>query len=79
MLRYIQLDNPAQNAQKNFISNYIRTTKYTMWSYIPMGLAYQFLRFTNCYFMLMTILACTDLSPISPATAINPMVFVLVV
>ena len=50
-----------------------------MWSYIPMGLAYQFLRFTNCYFMLMTILACTDLSPISPATAINPMVFVLVV
>ena len=50
-----------------------------MWSFIPLGLAYQFLRFSNCYFMLVTILSCTDLSPVSPITAINPMVFVLVV
>jgi P-type E1-E2 ATPase len=29
--------------------------------------------------MLVTILSCTDLSPVSPITAINPMAFVLVV
>lgn len=51
-----------------------------MFSFFPLGLAYQFLRFSNCYFLIVTILSCIpSISPVNPITAINPFVFVLVV
>lgn len=70
----------SEQQQQHFISNYIRTTKYTRYSFIPLALFYQFFRFTNCYFLLVTILQCIPIiSPLHPLTAINPMVFVLTV
>lgn len=79
-IRYIQLNRAVVNAQKKFMSNYIRTTKYTIFSFLPMSLIYQFQRFSNIYFLVMTILQSIPLiSPLSPATAIFPLIFVLTV
>ena len=55
-LRIISLNNENQNSAKNFLKNYIRTTKYTLMSFVPLGLLYQFMRLSNCYFLLVTIL-----------------------
>jgi hypothetical protein len=79
-IRYIQLNRSVVNSQKKFMSNYIRTTKYTMFSFLPMSLIYQFQRFSNIYFLGMTILQSIPLiSPLNPATAIFPLIFVLTV
>lgn len=62
------------------MTNYIRTTKYTAWSFVPLSLAYQFMRFSNIYFLFVAILQSIPIvSPLHPLTAINPLVFVLVV
>lgn len=62
------------------MSNYIRTTKYTKWSFLPLSLLYQFKRFSNVYFLFVAILqSISIISPLHPLTAINPLVFVLVV
>ena len=71
-------NDEERNDVQKYRSNYIRTTKYTVFSFLPVGLAYQFLRFSNCYFLLVTILACIpSVTPVSPLTAIGPFVFVL--
>ena len=41
---------------KNHADNYIRTTKYTFWSFLPLSLMYQFKREANIYFLLQAIL-----------------------
>ena len=73
----VNLNNSLTN--KNFQSNYIRTTKYTLYSFLFKALMYQYMRFSNIYFLVVMILSCTDVSPVSPITAINPVVFVLFV
>ena len=39
-MRNIALNNDEENKSKKFLSNYIRTTKYTVFSFLPLGLAY---------------------------------------
>ena len=76
--RIVYLNDMKRNSQQQFLTNYISTTKYTRYNFVPLGLMYQFLRFSNCYFMFVTILQCIPVvSPLHPITAINPMVFVL--
>lgn len=78
--RRIYLNDPAKNEAQDFLSNYIRTTKFTLASFLPLALLYQFFRFSNCYFLFITILQCIPIvSPLHPLTAINPLVFVLTV
>ena len=36
-------------------SNYISTTKYSIISFLPLGLLYQFFRVSNCYFLFMVV------------------------
>jgi len=71
----IKLNN--KHANGHYCSNYIRTTKYTFYNFIFLALAYQYLRFSNVYFLVVMILSCTDVSPVSPITAISPVIFVL--
>ena len=78
--RVIKFNSPAHNGSLHFPSNHIRTTKYTAFSFPFLGIAYQFLRFSNCYFLLIVILSSIpEISPTSPFTAINPFVFVIAV
>ncbi|RKO92915.1 hypothetical protein BDK51DRAFT_49773, partial [Blyttiomyces helicus] len=58
-------------------SNYIRTTKYTLLSFIPLNLYYQFRRFYNIYFLLGALSVFAGVSSLSPISQIFPLVVVL--
>jgi len=60
------------------MKNSIRTTKYTIWSFLFVNLFEQFRRLANFYFLLIAIFQCIPtVSPTSPATSIVPLVLVL--
>ena len=59
-------------------SNYISTTKYNLLTFIPLSLLLQFKRYANFYFLVSAVLQSIPLiSPLNPASAIIPLVFVL--
>lgn len=65
---------------KGFKSNYIKTTKYNILTFIPFSLLKQFARIANIYFLIIAILSLIpSISSISPLTAILPLIFVLLV
>ena len=67
-------------AEQAYADNYIKTTKFTVWSFLPLALAYQYQRLANWYFLVLSILgAIPGISPWSPVTQITPTVFVLMV
>ena len=62
----------------NFSDNKISTTKYNIITFIPKALFLQFVRLANIYFLICAILQCIPIiSPLSPATAVVPLVIVL--
>ena len=79
-VRQVPLPGSKGADLKGTCSNYISTTKYSIYSFLPLGLLYQFFRFSNCYFLFVTILQCIPIiSPLGPETAVMPMIFVLFV
>ena len=59
-------------------NNTIDTTKYNIFTFIPKALLLQFVRLANIYFLVCAILQCIPIiSPLHPATAVVPLVFVL--
>lgn len=76
--RVIFLNDDLRNAKYPYKSNYIKTTKYTIITFLPVALFYQFLRVANIYFLMIAILqSIPAISPLNPATAIMPLAFVL--
>ena len=73
------INNPDKNTQElMFKNNTISTTKYNVFTFLPKALLYQFIRLANIYFVFMTVLQSIPIiSPLGPATAIAPLVFVL--
>ena len=62
----------------NFKNNKISTTKYNIITFIPKALLLQFVRLANIYFLVCAILQCIPIiSPLTPATAVVPLVIVL--
>ena len=62
----------------HFKNNKIDTTKYNIFTFIPKALLLQFVRLANIYFLICAILQCIPIiSPLNPATAVVPLVFVL--
>ena len=62
----------------SFTDNKINTTKYNIITFIPKALFLQFVRLANIYFLICAILQCIPIiSPLSPATAVVPLVIVL--
>jgi len=66
---------PEENLKKN--SNYIRTTKYTIWSFLPLNLMSQFRRLYNVYFLFGAFSTLTKYSALNPFTQIFPLLLVL--
>ncbi|CDW77273.1 phospholipid-translocating p-type flippase family [Stylonychia lemnae] len=65
---------------QRFASNYIKTTKYNALSYLPLSLLYQFKRFANIYFLLISILSFfPSISPFSALSSTLPFAFVVMV
>ena len=75
------INDTLRNREKfNFHSNTINTKKYNWITFVPHALLIQFARPANIYFLISAILNCIPaISPISPVTAIIPLVFVLAV
>eukprot|EP00668_Euglena_longa_P029691 GGOE01037058.1.p1 GENE.GGOE01037058.1~~GGOE01037058.1.p1 ORF type:complete len:1107 (-),score=354.22 GGOE01037058.1:224-3544(-) len=70
----------ANEPNPGFPSNYISTTKYTVLTFLPLNLFEQFRRLSNIYFLLNVVVSLIPgVSPVSPATTIAPLVFVLAV
>ncbi|KAL6619602.1 hypothetical protein ACP70R_034741 [Stipagrostis hirtigluma subsp. patula] len=58
-------------------SNAISTTKYSVATFVPKSLFEQFRRVANIYFLVSGCLAYTDLAPYTSASAVAPLVFVI--
>ncbi|KAL0880610.1 hypothetical protein ABMA27_001840 [Loxostege sticticalis] len=59
--------------------NRIKTSKYTLLTFIPKNLAGQFRRVANFYFLIVTLIAIIIDSPVSPFTSIAPLSFMVLV
>lgn len=58
--------------------NVIKTTKYTIWSFIPKNLFEQFHRFANLYFLLIVVLNWVpEINAFGKEIAMFPLLFVL--
>lgn len=76
----IHMNDKSANAVYNYPSNFIKTSKYTFWDFLPLGLFFQFKKISNIYFLLNMIISfIPSVSPVSPFTAVMPLLFVLVV
>ncbi|CUG93673.1 phospholipid-transporting ATPase 1-like protein, putative [Bodo saltans] len=74
----VHMNNPEANASQMFPTNFIKTAKYTLLTFLPLNLFLQFRRISNFYFLVNMIFALIPgVSPVSPATAVLPLVFVV--
>ena len=77
--RVIYLSNIKKTKLKgNYPNNYINTSKYTWYNFLPLTILFQFSRYANIYFLILTIIQCIPLiSPYNPITSITPFLFVI--
>ena len=69
-----------QGEKARKVSNYVRTTKYTLLTFLPLNLFEQFRKASNIYFLInMIITLIPGVSPIFPITSILPVIFILAV
>eukprot|EP00929_Paragymnodinium_shiwhaense_P112427 TRINITY_DN80685_c0_g1_i1.p1 TRINITY_DN80685_c0_g1~~TRINITY_DN80685_c0_g1_i1.p1 ORF type:complete len:1223 (+),score=190.12 TRINITY_DN80685_c0_g1_i1:36-3671(+) len=57
--------------------NRIKTTKYTLLTWLPVSLYGQFKRIANVYFLIISVLVLFDISPKDPRSKVGPFVLVL--
>jgi len=61
-------------------SNHISTRRYTWWSFLPVSILFQFRKLSNCYFLASAaVMLIPELSPLTPMSAIAPLIFVVAV
>ena len=71
-------DNLRNSQEFKFKDNKINTRKYNWVTFIPHALILQFARPANIYFLITAILQwIPKISPLSPVTALVPIIFVL--
>lgn len=74
----VVMNDHDANKLHNFPSNHIKTAKYTLLTFLPLNLFQQFRRISNFYFAVNMIFALIPgVSPINPATAVLPLIFVV--
>ena len=61
-----------------YLSNKIRTSKYTVATWAPKSLLWQFRRAANIYFLIISILTAFPFSPKNPISMIATFAFVLI-
>ncbi len=54
--RIIYVNDRVQNKRFRYCNNAVRTTKYTLLTFVPQNLFEQFCRLANLYFLLISIL-----------------------
>ena len=74
----VTMNDRAANAARLFPDNFIKTSQYTMLSFVPKNLLNQFSKVSNFYFLVNMIIALIPgVSPVTPYTAVLPLVFVV--
>uniref|UniRef100_A0A147ACK7 Phospholipid-transporting ATPase n=1 Tax=Fundulus heteroclitus TaxID=8078 RepID=A0A147ACK7_FUNHE len=76
----IHYDNAKgeENPNRHYASNKIKTTKYTLLSFLPKNLFEQFHRFANVYFVFIALLNFVPVvNAFQPELALAPVVFIL--
>ncbi|XP_074309802.1 phospholipid-transporting ATPase 3-like [Silene latifolia] len=77
--RTIYCNEPDANSLARFKENSVSTTKYNVLTFLPKGLFEQFRRVANLYFLMISILSWTPMSPVSPLTNVVPLSVVLMI
>ncbi|KAF9939651.1 hypothetical protein BGZ67_009128 [Mortierella alpina] len=72
------LDPRTRKPRYKYPTNNIKTTKYTLVTFLPVNLLFQFKRFYNVYFLCAAIFVCAEPS-LSPVTEILPLTLVLTI
>ncbi|KAF9195339.1 hypothetical protein BGZ51_002854 [Haplosporangium sp. Z 767] len=72
------LDPKTRKPRYKYPTNNIKTTKYTLVTFLPVNLLFQFKRFYNIYFLCAAIFVCAEPS-LSPVTEILPLAMVLTI
>eukprot|EP00762_Andalucia_godoyi_P000403 ANDGO_03252.mRNA.1 Phospholipid-transporting ATPase 3 len=76
--RQLKANDMEYNTSQKFAGNEIRTTKYTLLTFLPKNLFEQFSRAANLYFLVIAILQfIPGVSPISWWSSVLPLIFVL--
>jgi phospholipid-translocating P-type ATPase (flippase) len=71
--RTVKNDHPGE-----FMTNYVSTTKYSRFTFLPLAILQQYKRGANLYLLFIAVLCCIPLiSPLMPIAAVMPVVFVL--
>lgn len=66
------------NLSNKFKKNSIRSTKYSLLTFLPVAIVYQFKRYTNFYFLCTAVIQSMPyISPLTPYSAVLPFLFVL--
>lgn len=74
---YCNESDGLESNSRNYVTNYVRTTKYTAASFLPKSLFEQFRRVANFFFLVTGILSFTDLAPYSAVSAMFPLIIVI--
>uniref|UniRef100_A0A8C5BAM7 Phospholipid-transporting ATPase n=1 Tax=Gadus morhua TaxID=8049 RepID=A0A8C5BAM7_GADMO len=76
--RYIHANNRPLNLPYQYADNAIRTSKYNVFSFLPLNLFEQFQRLANAYFLVLLILQLIpEISSLSWFTTVVPLLLVL--
>ncbi|XP_077254215.1 putative phospholipid-transporting ATPase 4 isoform X2 [Tasmannia lanceolata] len=77
--RIVYCNQPRVHRKKplKYPSNYISTTKYNIFTFLPKAIFEQFRRVANLYFLLAAILSLTPVAPFSAVSMIAPLAFVV--
>ncbi|KAF3421427.1 hypothetical protein E2986_05257, partial [Frieseomelitta varia] len=76
--RRIRANNREFNSQFNYANNYIKTSKYTVLTFLPLNLFEQFQRLANFYFLCLLVLQMIPaISSLTPITTAIPLIGVL--
>ena len=68
-----------ERIRRQYPSNVTKSAKYTFLNFIPLSLFYNFSKYTNLYFLLMTLLMLTKYSPFSLSSVVSPILFITLV
>jgi hypothetical protein len=76
--RRIHANDRQFNSQFRYASNYIKTSKYSILTFLPLNLFEQFQRLANFYFLCLLVLQLIPaISSLTPVTTALPLIGVL--
>ncbi|KAF7838593.1 putative phospholipid-transporting ATPase 9 [Senna tora] len=75
--RTVDCNGAHIGGDNRYSDNYVRTTKYTLASFLPKSLFEQFRRVANFYFLVCAILSFFPVSPYSAVSNVVPLVVVV--